>query len=230
MSKPDFERCTVEATKLLYRQNVSNRILDIQNLTYDKSIIFDSIQNYCQLTRQPIANFLSEEKQMLKDGCTIYLPEYDCYIVLYNAEIHCFEHLNWTLAHEVGHIYLGHTDDGDLEEVEAHYFASQLFMPDFTLKMMSKHYGPVTAEDIIEIFGVSAPAAKKRVQTMNKRTCVTFSSRAKEIWEIQREKVDLYYECKKDGSDFRNTLAFWLEMKTNYDREMRATMYAQYLY
>lgn len=230
MCKPNFERCTIEATKLLYLQNVSDRILDIQKLTYDKNIIFDSIQNYCQITRSPLTDFLSEERQMLKDGCTIYRPECDYYIVLYNAEIRYFEHLNWTLAHEVGHIYLGHTGDGDLEEIEAHYFAAQLLMPDFSINMIAHQYGKVTVEDIMEIFGVSEEAATKRIGTMNRRTCISFPKRAQEIWNAQKEKVDLYYECKKDGMDFRNSLAFWLETKADYEREARLEMYAQAYY
>lgn len=226
MSKPNFERCTVEATKLLYKQDVSNRILNIRNLTYDKNIIFDSIQNYCQLTRTPLFYFLSEDKQMLKDGCTIYVPEHDLYIILYNADITYFEHLNWTLAHEVGHIYLGHTKDDDLEEVEAHYFAAQLLMPDYTLFMTAKEHGGISSEDITEIFGVSPEAAQKRIQTMKKRTCFRASKKAKEIWASQRERVDMYFECQKEGWDFRNTLSFWLDMKAEYDRQMRLEAYA----
>lgn len=226
MRRPDFERCTSEATKLLYKQDVSNRILNIKNLIYDKNIIFDSIQNYSILTRTPLFSFLSEDKQTLLDGCTIYDPKYDLYIVLYNDDIRYFEHLNWTLGHEIGHIYLGHTYDGDIEEVEAHYFASQLFMPDFSLKMMTREYGKINIEDITEIFGVSEPAAKKRIETMNKRTCVAFSAKAKEIWEAQKERIDMYYECQKEGYDYRNTLSFWLDMKADYVRQMRAEMYS----
>lgn len=228
MSKPDFERCTVEATKLLYKQDVSNRILNIQNLTYDKNIVFDSIQNYCQLTRTPLFYFLSEDKQMLRDGCTIYSPEDDLYIILYNSEITYFEHLNWTLAHEIGHIYLGHTDDGDLEEIEAHYFAAQLLMPDYTLFMTATEYGKISAEDITEIFGVSPEAAEKRIRTMKRRTCFCASEKAIEIWNCQKERVDMYYECQKEGWDYRNMLEYWLEMKADYEQQMRAEMYASY--
>lgn len=227
MSKPDFEKCTVEATKLLYKQDVSNRILNIQNLTYDKNIVFDSIQNYSQLTCTPLFYFLSEDKQMLRDGCTIYMPKNDLYIILYNAEITYFEHLNWTLAHEIGHIYLGHTKDSDLEEIEAHYFAAQLLMPDYTLFMTAKEFGKISSEDITEIFGVSPEAAQKRIQTMKKRTYFCASKKAKEIWQLQKERISMYYECQKEGWDYRNTLSFWLEMKANYERQCRLEMYSQ---
>lgn len=230
MSRPDFERCTVEATKLLYRQNISNRILNIQNLTYDKNIVFDSIQNYCQLTHSSLSNFLSEDKQMLHDGCTIYYSECDCYIILYNADIQYFEHLNWTLAHEIGHIYLGHIKDDDIEEIEAHYFASQMFMPDYTLFMAAHEYIKITAYDITEIFGVSEEAANKRICTMKKRTLFNASQKAREIWSVQKERIDIYYECKREGWDFRNTLAFCLKMKADYEKERRLEAYvdAQY--
>ena len=65
---------------------------------------------------------------------------------------------------------------------------------------------------------------------MNRRTCISFPKRAQEIWNAQKEKVDLYYECKKDGMDFRNSLAFWLETKADYEREARLEMYAQAYY
>lgn len=217
MRKPDFERCTSEATKLLYDQDISNRILNVQKLVYNKNIVFDSLQNYCSLLHKPITDFLSEDKQTLKDGCTIYHPEYDCYIVLYNEEVRYFEHLNWTLGHEVGHIYLGHTTDGDIEEVEAHYFASQLFMPDYTLYRLSLEHKELIANDIAEIFGVSEEAAQRRIDTMKKRTYFCASKKAVEIWEAQKERIDLYYRCKEDGSDYRNTLSFFLDMKADFE-------------
>lgn len=227
MTKPDFERCTVEATKLLYKQDVSNRILNIQNLIYDKNIVFDSIQNYCQLTKQPLSKFLSVEKQMLHDGCTIYNPDSDYYVILYNSEIRVFEHLNWTLAHEIGHVYLGHLKDDNTEEVEAHYFAAQLLMPDFAIKMIAHEHGKVSVEDIIEIFGVSEEAAIKRIGTMKRRTCISFSKKEAEIWNSQKTKVDMYYECKIKGSDFRNTLSFRVGMQKDFSRETRMQMYAR---
>lgn len=221
MRKPNFEKCTIEATKLLYQQDVSNRILNVQELTYDKKIIFDSIQNYSQLTRRPLTDFLSEDKQMLRDGCTIYSPDNDIYLVLYNGFCSHFEHLNWTLAHEVGHIYLGHTEDGDTEEVEAHFFASQLFMPEYSIFMMAHEYGPVYPEALTEIFGVSNEAAKKRISTMKKKNCFSATKQDKDIWQSQRERIEIYYECLKDGGDYRNTLIFLNEMKAQYEQEYR---------
>jgi len=130
----------------------------------------------------------------------------------------------------VGHIYLDHSEHGDVEAIEAHYYASQLFMPDFSLSMMAREYGKVNVKDIVEIFGVSEEAAMKRIQTMKKRTLINFSRKAQEIWEVQKEKVALYYQCKEDGYNFRNSLSFWLEMKADYERDCRLEAYSQFRY
>lgn len=227
MAKPNFSRCIEKATELLYQQDVSNRILNIMNLEYDKKILFESIQTYCQYTRCPITSFISADNETLKDGCTLYDRKTGCYIILYNDEIRYFEHKNWTLAHEIGHIYLGHTKDEDIEEVEAHFFASQLFMPEYSLYMTAKEYGELSCDDVVEIFGVSPEAARRRLRTIQRKIYISETKKDKEIWNAQRERIDMYYECKKDGSDYRSTLIYWNDFKLEYERDLRAEMYAQ---
>ena len=117
MLKPDFDKCTERATELLYKQEISDRILNIAALNYDKKILFESIQTYCQYVKAPLDIFLSSRKDVLRDGCTLFDKQSGYYIVLYNSEITHFEHRNWTLGHEIGHIYLEHTKDDDLEEI-----------------------------------------------------------------------------------------------------------------
>lgn len=227
MAKPDFSRCTEKATELLYGQDMSDRILDIRELKYDKDIIFDTIQSYCQLTRISISNFLSPCNDILKDGCTIYDRDTGYYVVLYNADILHFAHRNWTLAHEVGHIYLEHDKDETIEEIEAHFFASQLFMPEYTLFMMAENYGAVDAHALTEIFGVSYEAATKRINTMRKKFCVSATEKDIEIWENQRERIDMYYTCLNEGYDYRSTLISWAEMKAAYEKECHLEMLAE---
>lgn len=227
MAKPDFSRCTAKATELLYDQDLSNRVLNIRNLRYDRKIIFDSIRAYCQYTQTPINIFSTENNGILKDGCTIYDRNTGCYVVLYNDEILHPAHWNWTLAHEVGHIYLGHDKDEDIEEIEAHFFASQLFMPEYTLFMMAENYGAVDAHALTEIFGVSYEAATKRINTMRKKFCVSATEKDIEIWENQRERIDMYYTCLNEGYDYRSALISWGEMKAAYERECHLEMLAE---
>lgn len=223
MATPDFGKCTALATELLYKQNIEDRVLNIQHLDYgDKTIIFESIQNYAQIVRKPLSDFFSVDNQILKDGCTLILGN-ETYLVLYNDQIHNWEHLNWTLAHEIGHIYLGHTEDGDLEEVEANFFAAQLFMPEYSIYRMGIEHGPITTNDLIEIFGVSLDAADRRIKTMNRKTMFRASSMDKKIWEIQKRRVDLYYKCNKDTNNFRMTL----DMELDFERTMYWIEYAK---
>lgn len=224
MNKPDFEKCTALATELLSKQNIKGRILNIRNLNYDKTIVFDSIQNYATMTHRPISDFLSPENQILNDGCIV--SGSDVYVVLYNNQITNFEHLNWTLAHEVGHIYLGHTCDDEKEEIEAHFFAAQLFMPEHSLFMMTREYGPINKYDLVEIFGVSENAAEKRIKTMQRKSCVRASKMDKEIWEQQRERVNLYYQCKKNREEYRFTLDFMLYFDAQQEMLMTRELYA----
>ena len=226
MIRPDFERCTALATELLYKQNIKGRILDVQKLNYgEKTITFDTIQNYALLTRSPLSNFYCEDKPILKDGCLLILGNNN-YLVLYNAEINYWEHLNWTLAHEIGHIYLGHTKDEELEEIEAHFFAAQLFMPEYSLFMMSREHGRLYVWDLVEIFGVSPEAARRRLKTMNNKNIFRASSIDKEIWTIQKERVDIYYSCGKDCHAYRNILDYSIYMANEFESEMRREMYA----
>ena len=202
MKTPDFDKCTKLATKLLHKQSIDDRVLDIRNLNYDKTIIFDTIQSYAFYTKTPLSKFPIGENGVLRDGCTLKLGN-GMYLILYNNMINNFEHLNWTLAHEVAHLYLGHTEDGPIEEIEAHFFAAQLFMPEYSLYMMHRNYGPVYAKDLVEIFGVSPEAARNRIKTMNKKSMFSASQKDKEIWEQQEKRVKLYHEVSKDRDAFR---------------------------
>lgn len=207
MTTPDFAKCTQLATELLYKQNLMDRTLDIRELDYgDKKIYFDTIQNYATETNRPLSDFYSKDKPMLKDGCLLIYG--DLYIILYNNEIAYWEHLNWTLAHEIGHIYMEHKQDGPTEEIEAHFFAAQLFMPEYSLYMMEKEYEKPDVNDLCEIFGVSPEAAQKRLETMEKKCSVRKSCIDKKIWEHQKARVSLYYRCNKNARSFRG----WLNM------------------
>lgn len=215
MREPDFDRCTTAATDLLIKQNLRDRILNIRNLNYDKNIFFDSIQNYALTVKCPLSKFFSDDNDSLKDGCTLILGNNN-YVVLYNEEIRYFEHLNWTLAHEIGHIYLNHKDDGPIEEVEAHFFAAQLLMPEYTIYKMSEEHGKICKKDLEEIFGVSPEAAQKRLDTMKKKNSFFCGEKHNKIWQMQKERIDLYYECGKDRVAFRNCLEFKLYYEEEY--------------
>lgn len=165
-AKPDFDRCETEATRLLFNQdNIETLYIDIRDLNYDKNIYFESIQNYCSTVKIDVNDFYING--LLKDGCTIKYG--DIYIVLYNSDIRHPGRLNWTLAHEIGHIYLGHTQDGDKEEVEAHWFAAQLLMPEFVIRYIKNKIGSINVIDLLMCFNVTGEAAARRLKSISKK-------------------------------------------------------------
>lgn len=149
----------------MLKQNIGSLKIDVRKLSYDRKIIFDSIQNYSKITKTPLSKFINNE--VLCDGCTIVGG--NIYIVLYNENISNLGRLNWTLAHEVGHIYLGHVSDGPTEEIEAHYFAAQLLMPEIVIIDLAIQRHGLSAREIYEYFYVSYTAACKRVDTINNK-------------------------------------------------------------
>lgn len=170
----------------------------------------------------PISAFINDKTSSIKDGCCCIIDKKNgINIVLYDGLLGNFERKNWSLAHEVRHIYMGHTEDGRIEEIEAHYFASQLFMPEFTLYMMRKKFGKFTKEDLIEIFNVSYSATQKRLNSFQRMTIINAGKNDIAIWERQSEKIELYYRCKKLGRDFRSSL----ERMNWYNEEICSFMY-----
>jgi rubrerythrin len=78
-----------------------------------------------------------------KDGAAFYCKETNEYNIVFNEKVRSTGRIRWTLAHEIGHIVLGHLNDYnqstisrgltenayDILEKEAHYFAGQVLAP-----------------------------------------------------------------------------------------------------
>lgn len=168
--KPDFDRCEKLATQLLLQQQTpSSLYVDVRKLKYAIPIYFDTFQHYCAITGTPILS-LKGANEMLKDGCTI--KKHGVNIVLYNQSAEWRpDRLNWTLAHEVGHIYSNHKEDGPKEEIEANWFAAQLLMHENILRDLARLNKGLCAREIEKFFKVSITAAQKRVKSLNKKAC-----------------------------------------------------------
>lgn len=196
---PRFDTCVSIATDLLYRQKIKGTKIDITKLKYDKNIIFDSIQHYCEITGASLNQF-ANKKGLLSEGCTIYALGF--YFVLHNDKDQLFEHLNWTRAHEIGHIYLGHKTDNDRNEVEAHYFAAQLLMPEYVMNQIKNLTGEHSAYHTCQLFNVSYEAACKRVNTMKRKTIFRESHKDAVVYEAMKEDIYQYFNVIADEADY----------------------------
>ncbi len=69
------------------------------------------------------------------------------------------DHSIW---HEVGHIRLGHSLSTPQEEIEAHFFASQVRAPDALLAELERRGYCMSIPALCRIFGLSREAARKK--------------------------------------------------------------------
>jgi len=165
--KPNFNRAEHIARILRLLQPNNSIALDVKTMTFNLPIIIDTFQNYAYLTNTPIEKLrLSTGFQ---DGYTV--TNGDTFIILYDDKCAFGEkHINWTLAHEVGHIYLGHETDEQLQEIEAHWFAAELLSPELIIREIVKSRR-LNSFDLQELFNISFEAAQKRVDSLNRKTC-----------------------------------------------------------
>ena len=80
-------------------------------------------------------------------------------VVVYGAEGNPAR-LRFTLAHELGHIVMKHTDIDEPSEKEANMFASHLLCPRPALLRLAQRFAPLTAEQAAAVFYVSVGCAR----------------------------------------------------------------------
>lgn len=82
-------------------------------------------------------------------------------------------HKKFSLLHEFGHIVNNHSlvCDSNLyntQEVETNYFTAQLLMPEQVINEFIRRGKTITIGFLVNTFGVSSVAAKKRIETLKK--------------------------------------------------------------
>lgn len=185
------------ANSVLLAQRTLKLVQNVPKMQFaDREIIIDTIQNYAKLTGLPANILLHDRRSPLRDGLKIHRQGTNLYIVLYNEDIVMPERLRFTLAHEIGHIFLGHTCDGDAEESEANAFAAQLLMPWFTVKMLHCNYF-ANADNVSAMFGVSVTAADRRLREVRNSHHV-LTDADKKIWDKQKKHA--HFVSQKQAS------------------------------
>ncbi len=155
---------------LLLNQNNLSSVIDVRDMQLPKNIYISTFQNYSEITGVSV-NDLSHNG-FYDDGYTIKAGKSS--IILYNSlyDIICPQRLRFSLAHEVGHIFLNHIVDDAKSEEEANYFASQIVAHDALVVTMLKDSWDATVCYIRDQFGISwdTAAIKLRYLNRNKRS------------------------------------------------------------
>lgn len=167
--KPDFDRAQDTATALLLQQDLYTLHIDVREFHLPQNIIIDSLQNFCELTGYPITEL---NTQCFEGACTIKYEGKN--LILYDDDIAYEPRKHWGIAHELGHVYLGHTSDNRRAEIEAHFFAAQLVTPEIVLLNMAKRQGHLFGRELPEHFNISWEAAEKRVSGISRRYCYNY--------------------------------------------------------
>jgi hypothetical protein len=155
------------ATALLLRQRLYSLKIDPLRLTHDRPVRFDTFDHYCALTRLTMKE-LSASRDT-GDGLTLRLEKGGgvFHLVLYHKEMERRPRLRFTLAHELGHIYLDHREDGEREEQEANRFAAALLMPRVLAALMLRQSGGLLSPDeLAAAFGTSRAVAELRLRSL----------------------------------------------------------------
>jgi len=158
------------AISLLLEQRLHSLFIDVTALRLNKSIVIDSLQSFCIVTGMSAADV--KEDKNFRDGFTIIkgIGTKVKYIVLFNEEQKNHRRRAFTIAHEIGHIYLGHKNDSHENEIEANRFASELLMPNIILQEYVKQCSP-SVNDICRVFNVSQITAQTRLREISGSKC-----------------------------------------------------------
>lgn len=100
------------------------------------------------------------------DGMTLKKGELN--MIFYDERIKSRERINWTIAHELGHIILGHTDSSEANESQADMFAASLLIPEAVVRFLDCQNGaPITPEEMTKYFPASLTACTRRREELS---------------------------------------------------------------
>ena len=100
--------------------------------------------------------------------------------IYYNDATKKYERINQTIMHEVGHYILWHTEEGDIEEAEAKFFAKYALTSPVLIHNMKIEK---TVENIMDEFEIGYQAAVIALNNYHKR--FTYDPKDYVIYERQ---------------------------------------------
>jgi hypothetical protein len=152
------------ALKLLLRQSLRGPFalcfLDYRHLLTDGRTTIDTMSAY-ETRCGTILPFRP-------DGLT--LRQGSRTLILYNDAIENRRRMNFTLAHELGHVYLNHTEETPHTQEEADRFAAALLMPESVIRFLDCQANRLlTPEEMTTYFGASLTACRRRRAELDRK-------------------------------------------------------------
>ena len=155
---------TAIALSLLLRQPLKGayalHFFDYRHILTDGRAVIDTMAAYEKRVGHPLP--------FRPDGITLRRGE-QC-IVLYNEAITNRGRLCWTIAHELGHVYLNHSGETPNEQREADRFAADLLLPEAVIRFLDcQGEHPLTPEEMTTYFAASLTACRHRRRQLDSK-------------------------------------------------------------
>lgn len=167
MRRAAIRRSELCAVDILAKQDFASIYelagLRILQLSLPVDVTFESFRGFAARTGVTLPSPMPEGMTVRHDGR---------YIVLYDDRAENERRMTFTLAHELGHIMLGHVGEcEEAEEKEANAFAASLLAPAVVFHYLTFRDGtPPTPEDMTVIFPLSRKAAENRHRDLLRRS------------------------------------------------------------
>ena len=152
-----YEEIKQLITELLSDYSISTLPIDVFLLAGKMSI---KICKYSEFVVDERIKIISASQ----DGMSCYVADSRSYLILYNDEMDS-NRIRFTIAHEIGHIVLGHESSCEETESEADYFARNLLVPMGIL--IHRHISDYV--EIVNMFEVSYTVAGNVIRTLTAR-------------------------------------------------------------
>jgi hypothetical protein len=221
MQIPRFSEITTFAYKELIRcscKTLPIRLTDFADNTGEK-IILVSFQEYIKISGLDIQIEDLTLGADFNDGYAIKELRQGLRMVLYNAQTNA-RRLWYTIYHEVGHLICGHNKHGDIEEVEANFFASQLLMPNAVIRYLADKKYAVTNSFLMDCFGVSCEAAKKKMDYLNNYGYVFRNTYDDDLIALFIDGLERQYPLLEQVSGVSDPIEAYYGSQSNYQKFM----------
>lgn len=191
--KPDFDKAQDTATRLLLNQNIQSLYIDVRKFALPADYYIESMQNFCAATGLPISELHIKH---LDGACLI--KQGPVRIILYDDTIANEQRKHWGIVHELGHAFLDHNNDEGVAEIEAHFFAAQIVMPEIVLCNLRSRCGGLNPQIISDTFNASLESSCRRIGTLSRRCWFNSSEPDKQLLSKFRPIIDKEFPPESD--------------------------------
>lgn len=183
MSTPDFEKAAKMAISVIKEHKDHKFPFDLEKLIEeipDLDIIpYSQFSDSFHLATGKVCNLLGSD-----DAVSFRNNIEKRWLIIYNdAPDICYERKRWSIAHELGHYFLNHKNQGsEKEEKEANIFARHLLTPLFLVQEARQGYSNVDYL-LAQKFCVSQFAMQNTLNNLNKLSYIKYNSTLEEIFK-----------------------------------------------